>query len=165
METTDIIVKSPTLVQVRLNQERYPRLKNIPMPDAIKGLASIVTTAYMYSGRMANEKDIYFIATALHKEMMLDEDNLGMPNISLEEIGRAIKKAVLGQGREMYGISVASLYSTVADYCKGEGLATVREIAKMNEEQRMRELKESALGALIETGARALLQNSKTTRK
>lgn len=144
---------SVSLVQIRLDQKNYPRIKNMPYQQVIKDLAGVVGTAFMYTGRYANEQDVAFIATNLYQELMSDEQGLGTSNISIAEIGRCIKRSVLGQGKEMFGISVASLYTIIADYCKGEGHIACKEIEKMSQDQRMQELKQSAVGALIDAAA------------
>lgn len=111
-----------TPVEIRMDQESFPRLKNIPSEKAVNSLALIVGKAFMYTGRYANDADIAFIATNLYNELLEDERQLGMKEITIEEIWRCIKRSVLGQGsKEMFGISVASLYAIIAEYCKGEG--------------------------------------------
>ena len=61
-----------------------------------------------------------FIAAALVKEIQADTQ-LGLPHLSWQEIGMVIRRAVLGAGKELFGVSVASLYGALADYAKTEG--------------------------------------------
>lgn len=160
-EQTTKQVVSPSVIQMRLNTKQYPRIKSLPYQDAVKQLAALVGTAFMYTGRPSKEEDIAFIATNLYNEIMMDEENIGMRNISIAEIGRCIKRSVLGQGKEMFGISVASLYAIVADYCKGEGHLACKEIERMDWEQRQRALKSSSVGVLLDVAAGALVKQSK----
>lgn len=154
-------VVSPSVIQMRLNPTQYPRIKNMPYQDAVKQLAGVVGTAFMYTGRSSNEQDIAFIATNLYNEIMMDEENIGMRNISIAEIGRCVKRSVLGQGKEMFGISVASLYAIVADYCKGEGHLACKEIERMDWEQRQKALKSSSVGVLLDVAAGAMVKQAK----
>ena len=152
---------SVSVVQMRMDQRTYPRLKNVPYETAIKELVKIVGNAFMFSGRNATEHDVAFIATNLYQELMSDEQNLGMMNISLAEIGRCVKKAIFGQGKEMFGISVASLYIIIADYCKGEGHMAEKQIEEMSKVRRMQELKASSVGALIDSYAGQMVKSNR----
>jgi hypothetical protein len=76
------------------------------------------------------DKDsITFMAQALITEL-LDDKKYGAQYISFEEISRAVKKAVLRQGKEMYGLSVSSLYECIMDYIKNEGHIADKEAMK-----------------------------------
>lgn len=150
-----------SLVQIRLDAKKYPRIKNMSYGDVIKALAEIVGTAFMYSGRKSDGQDIAFIATSLYQELMTDEQELGMASLTIAEIGRCVKRSVMGQGQEMFGISVASLYKIIAEYCKGEGHLVCKEIEKMSLDQRMQELKQSAVGALIDAAAGQMVKSHK----
>lgn len=148
-----IITGCTPVVQIRLDRNRYPHIANLPYQEVISGLIEIIGMAYSYTGRSCNDDDVVKMATYLYQELMLDEQNLGMKHISLAEIGRCVKKSVLGQGKEMFGISVSSLYSIIADYCKGEGHLACKEIERMTKAQRMAVLKQSAVGVLIDSVA------------
>lgn len=137
--------------EMRSNSEKYPRLHTIPPIKAVEQLVNIVATAFMYSGRNADVENVKFIASHLYEELMLDEQGIGTKYISMAEISRAVKRSILGQGKEMFGISVASLYAVVADYCKGEGHVVdqmVREETRRSTARLMGQLTSSELISL-----------------
>jgi len=80
----------------------------------------MVYAAFLYRGQDATTTTIRFIANALVAEIKADT-KFGLGSLSWEEIGRTIRLAVLGGGKEMYGVSVASLYAALVDYAKTEG--------------------------------------------
>ena len=73
----------------------------------------------MYKGQEIDESKADFTARNLQSELM-SEEQYGAKFVTLEEIRRAVKKAVLTD-TEMYGINVASLYKVILNYVKGEG--------------------------------------------
>ena len=107
-----------TLLQMRADPKRFPRLKSLSSADAIYGLTRIVSQAFLYKGQNQEATNIRFIATALFNELMEDKV-YGAQFISLAEIQHVIKRAVLAS--DMVGISVSSLYKVIMDYVKGEG--------------------------------------------
>ena len=123
------VVNAPTLVQynpkvdlveIRRHPELYPRIKTTPDEEAVNKMTQLVYAAFLYRGQEATTTTIRFIANALVSEIKADP-KFGLASLSWEEIGRTIRLAVLGGGKEMYGISVASLYSALVDYAKTEG--------------------------------------------
>ena len=123
------LVQAPTLVQynpnvdlveIRRHPELYPRIKTTPDEEAVNKMTTMVYAAFLYRGQDATTTTIRFIANALVAEIKADT-KFGLGSLSWEEIGRTIRLAVLGGGKEMYGISVASLYAALVDYAKTEG--------------------------------------------
>lgn len=108
------------LVAVRLDSQRFPRLKALPVPAAVTGVAQIITGALAYTGRKLAEEDVRYMAQSLYGELIQDYDGIGTANITLEELRYCIRRAVLGLGPEMYGINVASIYKIACDYCTNE---------------------------------------------
>lgn len=126
-----------TLVDIRMNPQRFPRLLNIPEAEAVTGLAKIVTLACMYRGQEIDAPRADFTARTLRAEL-LEDDTFGAKFVTLEEIRRAVKKAVLNDS-ELYGINVASLYKIVMAYVKGEGhLADAQAHAIVKEQNKAR---------------------------
>lgn len=123
------LVQAPTLVQynpnvdlveIRRHPELYPRIKTTPDEEAVNKMTTMVYAAFLYRGQDATTTTIRFIANALVAEIKADT-KFGLGSLSWEEIGRTIRLAVLGGGKEMYGVSVASLYAALVDYAKTEG--------------------------------------------
>ena len=108
------------LVDYRSDPERFPRIKTFNLEDAAKKMVPIVWAACLYKGQDISDEKLAFIASALVAEIMNDR-KYGLRQLCLEEIGIAIRSAVLGEGREMYGITVSSLYAALVDYAKGAG--------------------------------------------
>ena len=123
------VVQAPTLVQynpkvdlveIRRHPELYPRIKTTPDEEAVNKMTTMVYAAFLYRGQDATTTTIRFIANALVAEIKADT-KFGLGSLSWEEIGRTIRLAVLGGGKEMYGVSVASLYAALVEYAKTEG--------------------------------------------
>ena len=123
------LVQAPTLeqynpnvdlVEIRRHPELYPRIKTTPDEEAVNKMTTMVYAAFLYRGQDATTTTIRFIANALVAEIKADT-KFGLGSLSWEEIGRTIRLAVLGGGKEMYGVSVASLYAALVDYAKTEG--------------------------------------------
>ncbi len=120
----ELIIQNQTndvsLVDIRKQPERFPRLGKVSFPEAMVRMQSIIHMASMYMRADLDKDSITFMAQALITEL-LEDKKYGAQYISFEEISRAVKKAVLRQGKEMYGLSVSSLYACIIDYIKTEG--------------------------------------------
>lgn len=152
------------LVAVRMDSTKYPRLKNLPAPVGISGLAQIIAAALAYAGKSLPEEDVRFMAGALHTELMQDYDGVGTANIALDEVQYCIRRATLGLGPEMYGINVSSLYKVVCDYCLHEGRQAQETANSRSQAQRKAALKASAAGAMLQSYSGALLTHTSKTK-
>lgn len=148
-----------SLVDIRLNAEQYPRIKALPQPVAVQGLAAVVAMAYNYTGRAYDADAVTLVATALYGELMADDLAIGTANITIEEIGRAVKRAVLGE-QEMYGINVSSLYKIVCNYATGEGHDAQIAANNRHAAERKKALASSAAGTMLTAYTGALLKKS-----
>lgn len=108
------------LVDIRRSPEKFPRISATPRDEAIKKMVPLVFAAFLYRGQEASKDKITFIATTLVDEIMADP-HFGLATLSWMEIGMVIRRAVLGGAKELYGVSVASLYSALVEYAKTEG--------------------------------------------
>lgn len=129
MNNEVMIAQAPTLVEynpgvdlveVRRNPEKFPRISQTPREMAIKKMVPIVYAAFLYRGQDAVTEKIRFIATAMVDEIMADQ-HFGLSSLSWMEIGMVIRRAVLGGAKELYGVSVSTLYSALVEYAKTEG--------------------------------------------
>ena len=107
-----------SLLEMRADATRFPRLKTLPREQAVSGLTRIISQAFLYRGQTADPVNVQFIANALLDELLAD-GQYGAGNISLAEIWVVVKRAVLNT--DMFGISVASLYKVIIAFCKNEG--------------------------------------------
>ena len=119
-----------SLLEVRSDKERFPRLCSYPREQAIYLMLQEVMLAFQMKNQSADRSTLMFIATNLVDELNADYDHLGTKYITFEEIHRVIRKAVLGQAKEMYGLSFASIYAAIVDYIKGEGTEIQNKLCK-----------------------------------
>lgn len=106
-----------SLLEMRADSDRFPRIKSMPKEQVVDGLTRIVSQAFLYKGQTADKTNIQFIASALAQELL--EDSNGAFNLSLAEIQVIVKRAVLNT--DMIGINVSSLYRIIIAFVKGEG--------------------------------------------
>ena len=107
-----------TLLEMRADSTRFPRIKTMPREQVVDGMTRIVSQAFLYRGQAADATNIQFISSALVQEL-LEDDKFGAYNLSLAEIQVIVKRAVLN--KDMFGISVSSLYKEITSFVKGEG--------------------------------------------
>ena len=119
----------------------------------------VIMMAFQFRGQQADVQTIMQMSASLIDILMEDEYGIGTKYLSMEEIKRVIRKAALGQGKEMYGISVSSLFQALADYCKGEGRMADKEAKEVV--SRQRELRNSIIAPMIEGHMREMLEHSK----
>lgn len=108
------------LVEVRRDAVTFPRISATPKEEAVKKMIALVYAAFLYRGQEIVPEKVRFIASALVDEILADP-HFGLPTLSWMEIGMVIRRAVLGGAKELYGVSVASLYSALVEYAKTEG--------------------------------------------
>lgn len=149
-----------SLMEIRLHPERYPRLKDIPEEQAVTALKQIVVTATMYRGQEIDESKADFTARTLRTELM-EETQYGAQFVTLEEIRRAVKKAVL-EDADLYGINVASLYKVILNYVKGEGHAADNSAHEYVKAQRRAIAQGRAADTMLQVYAGKLNNNFKT---
>lgn len=140
-----------SLLEMRADAERFPRLKSLPREQAVLGMARIVSQAFLYRGQPADPQNIQFIASSLVTELMEDE-RYGARYITLAEIQVVVKRAVLG-GSEMFGVSVASLYKVIMDFVKGEGHANQKAVQERTAKLRSQAFDNSGVSVMAQAFA------------
>jgi hypothetical protein len=115
--------------------------------------------AFQYRGQQADVQTIMQMSASLIDILLEDEYGIGTKYLSFEEIKRVIRRASLGQGREMYGISVSSLFQALADYCRGEGRSADKEAKEVV--ARQREVRNSIIAPMIQGRIEEMLNHSK----
>ena len=148
-----------TLVEIRSDSKRFPRIYTYKHEEAVAQMNMIIMMAYQYRGQQADAQTIVTMSSSLIEILMADEYNIGTQYLSFEEIKRVIRKAALGQSKEMFGISVYSLFQALADYCKGEG----RQADKQAREQihKQRQLTEAMIAPMLQGYVDELKKRSK----
>lgn len=148
-----------TLLDIRKDSKRFPRLGTYPREQAIFVMSKIVSQAFLFRGQAADETNIRFIACSLVDELQSDLDKMGTNNISFEEISRIVKRAILTD--DIYGISVASLYKVIISYVKGEGHQLNKQVMEERRKAEDQSIKNSIIAPMLQAYAGAMVKNSK----
>ena len=151
-----------SLLEMRADATRFPRINTMSREQAVSGLIRIVSQAFLYRGQAADPVNVQFISNALLNEL-LDDDKYGAGYLSLAEIQVIVKRAVLG-GSEMFGISVASLYKVIMEFVKGEGHRNQQQVLEQRKKETERILKESALAPMLKAYTGEFIRNNKINK-
>lgn len=126
-----------TLVDVRRDNARFPRLHSYPQDTAHKMMMAVVLKANELFGTRAELNEVSQTAWDLYTELMNDVQGLRTFNITFEEIYRAIRKSATGQGVEFYGkVSFYFLYRCIMEYAKNEVMAANTQMLRLAETNR-----------------------------
>ena len=151
-----------SLLEMRADATRFPRIKTMSREQAVSGLIRIVSQAFLYRGQAADPVNVQFISNALLNEL-LEDDKYGAGYLSLAEIQVIVKRAVLG-GSEMFGISVASLYKVIMEFVKGEGHLNQQQVLEQRKKETERIIKESALAPMLKAYTGEFIRNNKINK-
>lgn len=151
-----------SLLEMRADATRFPRINTMSREQAVSGLIRIVSQAFLYRGQAADPVNVQFISNALLNEL-LDDDKYGAGYLSLAEIQVIVKRAVLG-GSEMFGISVASLYKVIMEFVKGEGHRNQQQVLEQRKKETERILKESAIAPMLQAYTGEFIRNHKINK-
>ena len=151
-----------SLLEMRADATRFPRINTMSREQAVSGLIRIVSQAFLYRGQAADPVNVQFISNALLNEL-LEDDKYGAGYLSLAEIQVIVKRAVLG-GSEMFGISVASLYKVIMEFVKGEGHRNQQQVLDQRQKETERILKESALAPMLQAYTGEFIRNNKINK-
>ena len=151
-----------SLLEMRADATRFPRINTMSREQAVSGLIRIVSQAFLYRGQAADPVNVQFISNALLNEL-LEDDKYGAGYLSLAEIQVIVKRAILG-GSEMFGISVASLYKVIMEFVKGEGHRNQQQVLEQRQKETERILKESALAPMLKAYAGEFIRNNKINK-
>ena len=136
-----------SLLEMRMDAKRFPRVGTFSREDAILEMSKIVSQAFLYKGQAADPTNIQFISCSLVDELQSDLDRIGTRNVSFAEISRVVKRAVLQD--EMYGISVASLYRIIVGYIKGEGHRLHEQVMEMKRKKDRESMRNSIIAPMV----------------
>lgn len=151
-----------SLLEMRADATRFPRINTMSREQAVSGLIRIVSQAFLYRGQAADPVNVQFISNALLNEL-LDDDKYGAGYLSLAEIQVVVKRAVLG-GSEMFGISVASLYKVIMEFVKGEGHRNQQQVLEQRKKETERILKESVVAPMLKAYTGEFIRNNKINK-
>lgn len=113
--------QNATPLEIRRNPTRFPRIKQY-RPDALLNeMKKNILMVYQYRGQKpSNAQEVEMMARSLTAELMADELGYDTKELAMEDIRRALRRAGLRQGADMYGINVGSLYNAILDYRRTE---------------------------------------------
>jgi hypothetical protein len=157
--SNDLIVpgKQPTLLEIRMDSKKYPRLCRYTKEEADLAMVKIVSQAILYRGQNMEASTISFTASSLVDELMR-EDKYGAKYLSIEEIAIIVKKAVLET--DIY-VSVSTLYRAILDFCKGEGSRINQEAATLKRKQDEESLRNSVVAPMLQAYTGAFIKEHK----
>ena len=157
--SNDLIVpgKQPTLLEIRMDSKKYPRLCRYSKEEADLAMVKIVSQAILYRGQNMEASTISFTASSLVDELMREE-KYGAKYLSIEEIAIIVKKAVLET--DIY-ISVSTLYRAILDFCKGEGSRINQEAATLKRKQDEESLRNSVVAPMLQAYTGAFINEHK----
>lgn len=150
-----------SLLEMRADATRFPRIKTLPREQAVSGLARIVGQAFLYRGQAADPVNVQFISNALLNELLQD-DRFGASYLSLAEIQVVVKRAVLES--DMFGISVASLYKVIKEFVKGEGHLNQQKIWEARRKEEDKRLQASGLTPMLRSFTGEFVKNHKINK-
>jgi hypothetical protein len=116
----------------------------------------VLMMAFQYRGQQTDAQSIFQMSSSLIDLLNEDEYGIGTKYLSFEEIKRIVRKAALGQAKEMYGISVSSIYQALADYCRGEGRMADQQAKEIV--SRQRDIRNSIVAPMIHGAAQLMLK-------
>ena len=108
-----------SLVEVRLDAQRFPRVKATEPGKAVENLRELVVAALLFRGLEQDQTTVDFIAANLYGSMAQEGRDVGMMELSWYEVARVIRRASLDGS--LIGVSVSSLYGLLREYCLGDG--------------------------------------------
>jgi len=156
-ELTTTNGKQPSALEIRMDSKTYPRLCRYSKDDANRAMVKIVSQAFLYRGQTADPSVISFTASSLVEELM-QEEKWGAKYLSMEEIARIVKKAVL-EG-DIF-ICTASLYKAIIEYCKGEGTRIQQEADALKRKQDEESLRNSVVAPMLQAYTGAFIKEHK----
>lgn len=115
------IAQKATIEQIRADSQTFPRIHTYSLEESIQRMTQIILMAHQFRGQQTDADSIIQMAATLIDLLLEDEYGIGTQYLSFEEIRRVVRRAVLGQGKEIFGITVSSIYQALADYCREEG--------------------------------------------
>ena len=150
-----------TLVEVRRDNLRFPRLHSYPQDVAIRMMTACVLRAAKYFDAQVDMESVNQTSYDLYTELMNDVEGLRTFNLTFEEILRAIRKAAMGQGVEYYGrLSFHFLYKVIIVYVKEDVMEANRQMLRQAESNRGKAYSDKV--ALITGSAtRQMISNTK----
>lgn len=126
-----------SLAEVRLDETRFPRYRNIPQPERLKWMAGeIKVLAELARIRDIDGKSAVLMAVPLD-EMLMDEPETA--DLTLPEFHDAFRSGVFGKFGEFYGISAPNLYGFVRAFLGSEKKTEANRIVRTARERTLEE--------------------------
>lgn len=150
-----------SLVDIRLDDKAFPRIYKYSKEEAISNMNGIIMMAFQFRGQQSDASTIVQMSASLLDILLEDEYGIGTRFLTFEEIKRVIRKAVLGQSKEMFGVSVSSLFQALADYCKGEGKDAHNQARREIASRKSQEMRDSIVGSMVDSYTKLMIGHDK----
>lgn len=122
---------APTLVDIRLDSKRYPRVATMGKEQLTFELGRIIRMATLYKGHRIDDEGVNFTAAATADEIMGDKAH-SLRVLTLTEIELVIKERIFS---EDFYLSVANIINALRTYTAGEGLKAAKAAQKIIDER------------------------------
>lgn len=150
-----------SLLDIRSDSRAFPRIKEYAPDILTKEITAQVLTVYRYRGQKPESAaEVGLTAQLLTAELLSNDFDPGTRELTMEEIRRALRRAALGQGAEMYGINVRSLYDAITDYMHDEVIPVQRKINSRAQEAARQQAGGMTIDAVIQRYAGMMTQNN-----
>lgn len=144
--------RSQDFIEVRMDEARFPRLRDIDTRAAFPQVKAMVVGAAILRGTAMTDAVIDMTAEAFLQEVWQD-----FPGLTIPEIGKAVRDGCFEKYGQVYGINAVSLYKMVQGYSQSEEAERLQRRAeerkKMTREktrQWIREHPDAVLGKFAE---------------
>lgn len=122
-----------TFVEIRRSPDMYPRIGVIDSRVSYQAVTMICAQAFTIRGQKPDADTLKGTSTMLLDMLLSDEDNLGMAELSIPEISRAVRHSALYNDCP---VSVASMYLAIRSYVLTAGDKARREAKQADEDAR-----------------------------
>ena len=148
------------LVNIRLDKEKFRRVKDTPKNEALKMMCKRIGGVNLYRNQQMNDTTLSVTASLLLEEIVSDT-KFGMPSISWAEISYVFRKAARGDYENFFGINTFSLYNVLKQYCLTEGNEAQREANAIVAKKEREAIEGSPISTMIKAIASEFTQNHK----
>ena len=129
--------RSQDFVEVRTNEQQFPRLRNIAPEAAFPQVKAMVVGAAILRGAVMADSVIDLTAEAFLQEVRQD-----FPNLTLPELGKAIRNGCFEKSGQVYGLNAVSLYKMVQGYIESAEAEEVYRKAEETQKQNRKKTQE-----------------------